>query len=260
MSNLRSILKPFIPKRFLQKYRELRFERTWQTIRKEYGALPVAEAFTRTYRSKLWGTNNGEDFFSGAGSSDRFAAPYNSWVTRFIAGHGIRTVVDLGCGDFRVGRKICEASAIHYVGVDIVPDLVAYNQSKFAAEGREFRCANIIEDDLPDGDLCLIRQVLQHLSNAQIAKVLANCAKYPFLLVTEDVYDKADARPNVDVRHGPDNRLSRRSGVYLDLPPYGLRLEHVLELDCPETNSVLRTSLIRNPSVVLHSSLARNSV
>jgi hypothetical protein len=65
------------------------------------------------------------------------------------------------------------------------------------------------------------------------------------VLVTEDVYSGPRMRPNLDIPHGPCNRLFRRSGVYLDLPPYNRKLQHVLEVVCPETDSVLRTSLIR---------------
>jgi hypothetical protein len=242
--NIRSVLKRFIPKDVLSVGKSMRKQRAWLGIRRQYGELSVAEAFAETYRSKLWGEVEGEDFCSGGGSDQQFAVPYAAWVTRFIAERGVNTVVDLGCGDFRVGQRICSITPVRYVGVDIVPDLITRNNSRFGRNGVEFKCANIIEDELPDGDLCLIRQVLQHLSNAQISRVLANCAKFPYLLVTEDVYNGPGMRPNLDTQHGPDNRLFRHSGVYLDLPPYSLRTQNVLEVVCPDTNSVIRTSLI----------------
>jgi hypothetical protein len=62
-----------------------------------------------------------ESFFSGGGSLEEFAAPYTDWLIRFIAERKINTVVDLGCSDFRVGRRICSAVSVNYVGVDIVP-------------------------------------------------------------------------------------------------------------------------------------------
>jgi Methyltransferase domain len=153
-------------------------------------------------------------------------------------------VVDLGCGDFRVGQRICSAISVNYVGVDIVPGLIAYNQTRFGSDCVNFKCANIITDELPDGDLCLIRQVLQHLSNKQISQVLANCGKFPYLVITEDVYNGPNMRPNLDIMHGPDNRLHRRSGVFLDRAPFALRTQNVVEISCPEFNSVIRTCLI----------------
>jgi SAM-dependent methyltransferase len=167
-------------------------------------------------------------------------------VVRFINEHAIKTVVDLGCGDFRVGRRICSQTNVRYIGIDIVPALIAHHQANFSREGVEFRCANIIQDELPDGELCLIRQVLQHLSNREISCVLSRLNKYGHLLVTEDVYHGSrTVRPNLDHLHGPDNRVHKRSGVFLDLPPYSLASQTLLEVSSPQTESVLRTLLIR---------------
>jgi hypothetical protein len=218
--------------------------RTWAQIRQQYGQLSVAEAFVQTYRNKLWGEIEGDDFFSGFGSLDKFAAPYVEWLTRFIVEHGIKNIVDLGCGDFRIGRQICSAVSVNFVGVDIVPDLIQFNQSEYGNAKISFKCLDIIEDDLPNGDICLVRQVLQHLSNTQISRVLANCSKFPYLVVTEDVYCGRGMRPNVDIMHGPDNRLHKRSGVFLDKAPFCLRTRSVLEMLCPEFSSVIRTCLI----------------
>jgi len=239
-AGLRAVARRIAPKCILR----IREHLKWVRIREHYAQLPVAEAFSTTYRSRLWGNIEGEEFFSGVGSREEFGAPYTDWVRRFILERNIGTVVDLGCGDYRVGRQICSAALVTYVGVDIVPDLVAYNQSRFGGERVGFTCMNIIEDQLPDGELCLIRQVLQHLSNKQISRVLTNCAKYPYLIVTEDVYSGARVRPNLDIRHGPDNRLFRRSGVFLDHAPFALRTQNVLEIPCPQTHSVIRTCLI----------------
>jgi hypothetical protein len=107
----------------------------WAGIRRHYGALPVAEAFEQIYRSKAWGEADGEAYCSGFGSASEFAAPYAEWVNRFVNERGIRTIVDLGCGDIRVGRLICANSrTLQYVGLDVVPDLVAYNNPVLAAK------------------------------------------------------------------------------------------------------------------------------
>jgi SAM-dependent methyltransferase len=211
---------------------------------RRYGRLPVAEAFAEVYRRKDWGQVEGERFCSGFGSGYGFAVPYAEWVNRFIAERGITTVVDVGCGDFRVGRRICSASTAHYIGVDIVPDLIAHNKARFGRRGIDFLCANVIESRPPHGDICLIRQVLQHLSNVQISRVLANCATFRYLVITEDIYAGSGMRPNLEKPHGPDNRLFKRSGVYLDLPPYSLKAQNVLEIAIPATRSIVRTLLI----------------
>jgi hypothetical protein len=251
LSKLRSIVKQFVPQPILRTLKNGRTDLIWAQIRKKYGRLSVEEAFTQTYRNKLWGKSEGEEFFSGDGSLNRFGAPYVEWITKFITDRNVRTVVDLGCGDFRIGQRICLATLVNYVGIDIVSELITYNQSRFGNERVSFKCANIIEEEMPNGDLCLIRQVLQHLSNKQISRVLTNCTKFPYVVVTEDVYSGERMRPNLDIMHGPDNRLHKRSGVFLDYAPYSLRTQYVLETCCPETSSVIRTCLIENANNAL---------
>ncbi len=240
-SNQRSFLKQFVPQSIL----EARKQSRWKPIRQRYAALSVGDAFSETYRTKLWGEAKGEPFYSGDGSCENFAVPYVELLTNFFREERITSVVDLGCGDFRVGRRLCANTCASYIGVDVVPELIAHNQSRFGRDGIEFRNLDIIKDPLPDGEVCLIRQVLQHLSNAEIAQVLAKCSKYPFLVVTEDVYKGWWSRPNLDHVHGPDNRLHKRSGVYVDLPPYSLKAETILDVPCPTTSSTIRTVLVR---------------
>ncbi len=237
---LRQAIKGRLPRWFLRWHKR----RKWEPIRQRYGALHVADCFSEIYRTRLWGEAEGEDFYSGGGSEEYFAAPYLKQVQRLIAEHQIRTVVDLGCGDFRVGRLISEQCNVQYVGVDVVPDLISYNRSRFAGPQVEFRCANLIDDALPDGGLCLIRQVLQHLTNAEILRVLAKCAKYRAVLVTEELFTKRGSRPNLDITHGPDNRASDNSGVFLHLPPFSLKTTTVLELPIPGDETVIRSVLV----------------
>ena len=153
----------------------------WQRWQKAsyYKRLSVSEAFSDIYRTHAWGSFEDRPFCSGEGSiREEAVGPYCAMVRDFIAGNNIRRVVDLGCGDFAVGSRFI-GPAVHYVGIDVVPDLIHYNQEHFGAPGVEFRCINIIDDQLPHGDLCLLRQVLQHLSNAQILKTLQVAAPLP---------------------------------------------------------------------------------
>jgi SAM-dependent methyltransferase len=75
------------------------------------------------------------------------------------------TFIDLGCGDFQVGQQLLPLCS-SYIGIDIVKVLIENNNNKFKDTKASFLCLNIIEDDLPTGDVCFVRQVLQHLSNS----------------------------------------------------------------------------------------------
>lgn len=77
-----------------------------------------------------------------------------------------------------------------------------------------FKCADITKDPLPAADLCLVRQVLQHLSNGEIINVLANLRNFSQILISEDVPVQPKSF-NRDKPHGPDVRTYYGSGVYL---------------------------------------------
>ena len=57
-----------------------------------------------------------------------------------------------------------------YNGVDIVDELIEHNRKTFRHPNIRFHCMDAAKDnvDLPFGELLIIRQVLQHLSNADI--------------------------------------------------------------------------------------------
>jgi hypothetical protein len=170
-------------------------------------------------------------------------------VRAFIAEDRVRTVIDLGCGDYRVGRLLREPGD-RYVGVDIVPALVERNRLQFGGPETEFMCLDITADELPSGDLCLVRQVLQHLSNAEIAAVLRKLRQYRVVLVTEHYPTPGRlVRPNADKPHGGDTRVIDGSGVYLDQPPFCCAVENILEapVEKPlvEVGESIRTFLLR---------------
>jgi hypothetical protein len=89
--------------------------------------------------------------------------------------------------------------------------------------------------------VCLIREVLQHLSNAQILKVLPKLQAYRWVLVTER---HMGATPNVDQSHGAPTRVG--SGVYLEQKPFSIpneKLRLVAEIDPIADEGTLRTYL-----------------
>jgi hypothetical protein len=137
---------------------------------------------------------------------------------------------------------------INYIGIDIVEALIQANQARYANERISFRTLDITTDSLPFAELCLIRQVLQHLSNAQILKVLANCQKYKYVIITEHVPTGQKVKPNVDKPHGPDIRLRYNSGIFLDQPPFNQKVENIFEVPVTEKGGVLLTTLLTQPT------------
>jgi SAM-dependent methyltransferase len=214
----------------------------WQNAN-YYRQLPVKDVFSTIYQSQEWGARADRPFCSGEGSVREDAVgPYCEMVRSFIKDKNIKRVVDLGCGDFHVGARLI-GPEIHYTGVDVVPLLIDYNQQHFGSAGAEFRCLNMIEDELPAGDLCLVRQVLQHLSNAQIQQTLQSLSRYRFAIITEHVYVGPGLRRNLDKPHGPGIRFPKRSGVFLESPPFNCPATVLLEVPIKQ-NEVLRSVLV----------------
>ena len=100
----------------------------------------------------------------------------------------------LGCGDFNVGKELVPYTK-KYVAVDIVTDLIAHHKEKFKEENLEFRCLDIAVDDLPSGDCALLRQVLQHLSNTEVQKIVHKLPDFKYVIVTEHI-PEGDFVPN----------------------------------------------------------------
>jgi hypothetical protein len=219
---VKSIAKSVVPAGLLRLNRRWKLSR----LRKANQTRPIKQVFTGIYEQHLWG-GTGDDYCSGSGSSDLHASRYASAVNSLIAEKGTTTVIDLGCGDFRCGRAI-RREGVTYVGIDIVDGLIRRNAKAYGDDSTSFMCLDIVADPLPDGDLCLIRQVLQHLSNAQIASVLQKTRKYRYVLVTEHYPAPfVTCRPNLDKPHGPDTRIYDDSAVCLDQPPFNVSPESI---------------------------------
>ena len=221
----------------------------------------VASVFEAIYHNNRWGGQAG-DFCSGGGSSDEtITSQYISTIERLSDVEGFRGLrfLDLGCGDFRIGSRLVPLAG-HYTAADIVAPLIAHHQIQYHAMPVDFQVVDMIDGPLPDADVCFIRQVFQHLSNSQIAKVLPKLAKFRWVIITEHLpSNEHSAVPNLDKVHGTDIRLMRNSGVYLHLPPFSLpqsQLTTVLEVKGPGFNGgiaepgVIRTLLWRPQSIV----------
>jgi SAM-dependent methyltransferase len=193
--------------------------------------MSPAKVFSEVYARNIWGGGGG-DFSSGPGSADQFGEPYCAAILAAVDIGPETTIVDLGCGDFRVGARLSSKTPARYIGVDVVPSLIEGLQERYGTERIAFRCLDITDDPLPAGNICLIRQVFQHLSNEQIANVVAKLSVYDRVFVTEHFpADESVAVPNLDKVQGAGTRVN--SGVYLDRHPYSLTTRELLSVPVP---------------------------
>ncbi|PRX39603.1 class I SAM-dependent methyltransferase [Salegentibacter salegens] len=206
---------------------------------------PTKDAMAQIYENNLWGGNQSE-FFSGDGSHNpKLINPYLASVTSFLKSFETQPVIcDLGCGDFNIGKELMKYSK-RYIAIDIVPDLIAHNRKTFKAENLEFHSLDIAKDNLPSGDCVILRQVLQHLSNAEIKSVVEKLYNYKYVILTEHL-PEGNFEPNQDIISGQGIRLKKQSGVNLLAPPFNFKVvneKQLLSINSSEFKGVLVTTL-----------------
>ncbi|AUC77303.1 class I SAM-dependent methyltransferase [Olleya sp. Bg11-27] len=192
-------------------------------IKKNKKPWPTKDAMAQVYTNRLWGCNQ-SDFYSGEGSHDpEIVKPYIEVLIAFLTSFKKPLVVcDLGCGDFNIGKQLVQ-HAKKYEAVDIVAALITYNEKEFVADNLQFYCLDIAVADLPAGDCIILRQVLQHLSNAEVASVVQKLAHYKYVVITEHV-PNGDFIPNMDIVSGQGIRLKKQSGVNVLAPPFNFKV------------------------------------
>ena len=180
---------------------------------------PTKEVMIQIYQMHLWGGKEYE-FYSGEGSHDAsIIEPYQETVLSFLKSFDQPLIVcDLGCGDFNVS-KVFTPFTKEYIGIDIVPDLIKRNQELFQGENRSFLCKDVAADELPKGTCALVRQVLQHISNDEIQKILTKLSAYRYVILTEHL-PSGDFIPNKDKIASQGIRLKQQSGINLIESPF----------------------------------------
>ncbi len=202
-------------------------------MRAKFSGLNPPEAFQLVYAGRHWGSSldPAHPFNSGTGSTDaEVVATYVNSVRRWLDGLPRKQdVADIGCGDFRVGSQI-RPHCGRYVAYDCVSELIRSNDVRWAGRGVEFRVLDATAAKPDRADVVFIRQVLQHLPNELISRLIANVVpQCNWLIVTEHL-PEGDFVSNVDKPIGPDIRCTTGSGVVLTEPPFSIRPMESVEL------------------------------
>lgn len=202
--------------------------------------------FEWVYENNQWGRSpTGARYYSD--SPSEATGPYRAFLQSFIAEHPeIRTVVDLACGDYQLSRET-EFRDRQYIGADIYHQLIEHNRSLYGDERHHFLTLDLVEDEPPDGDLCLLSMALYLMSHADVLRVLGKLKRYRYVLATDGQPDlPPNERRNID---RPTGKYTPRdlygAGFYLELPPFNQELRVVCEHQLP-SGEILRTVLMIN--------------
>lgn len=154
----------------------------------------IIKTFTDVYENKIWGDNNESNYkgSSGAGSALSYnEKTYVPFMNKFIKDYNIKSVVDLGCGDFVIGLLLYGHTNINYTGYDAYKTLVDVNNEKFKDNNNfKFIHSDFTSEkdriNLKSADLCVIKDVLQHLPNSVITNFMdyiIKSKKYKYILI-----------------------------------------------------------------------------
>ena len=223
MSRLEKILPPFI----------LRWSKS--TSWKRWNNKTNQEIFEEIYHQNIWGKPQDSEspFFSGGGSHGADVVDsYVKCVKKFLTELPRKPiVVDLGCGDFNIGQNFLTLSK-EYIGCDVVPSLIEFNQRKYTNKNLSFIHLDAVKDELPKGEIVIIRQVLQHLSNSQIQEVLKKVkSNFRYLILTEHLPKKENFVANVDIPAGHLIRANINSGLDIEKPPFSVTVKNKKVID-----------------------------
>jgi len=175
----------------------------------------MQEAFEKVYATNEWHHGSGE------GSLPRHTRGYVQFLQQFLREKRIKSVVDMGCGDWQFSRLI-DWTGIQYHGFDLVKSVIDANTRQFSKPNIAFNRYDGDFSQLPDADLLITKDVLQHLSHANIMKFLPHINRYPMCLITNCVNPHGETL-NKDIEDGEFRYLDMR------LPPFNVHGEVVYE-------------------------------
>ena len=169
----------------------------------------IRDLFTRAYVLNIWGSAESR---SGPGSTLERTAALREELPKLFAELGVRSVLDIGCGDFNWFRTL--DVDVHYTGIDVVDELIQENRRRYGRPDRRFEVMEITAQTPPRADLVFTRDCLVHLENSEIETALANIRKSgaTYLLATTFV----DRTTNPDIPSGAWRPIN------LEKPPFSL--------------------------------------
>ncbi len=172
--------------------------------------------FEKIYKDKVWYKG------SGSGSLPENTAQYRNALADYIAKNHIKTILDIGCGDWQF-MHLMDLSGVDYTGIDVVPWLIEENQGRYGAPNIRFLHGDASTMQLPKADLVILKDVLQHWSNGTIKQFLGRLREYPHVLLLNTLTtEKQPKNVNADIAIGEARPID------LVKPPFDYAVEEIL--------------------------------
>jgi len=219
---MKKLIGRFIPG-FVKRWRNEYLKKRYLHLMK---VKPPEKVFEHIYKTKYWGD---DESVSGAGSTFQQTEEVRRILPELFKKYNVRSFLDLPCGDFHWMKKV-NLQGVDYTGADIVKDMIAENQLKYATQNVNFKVINLLADELPAVDMIMCRDCFIHLSTDNIFKGLQNIkrSKIKYLLTTTYV----DRTQNSDILTGQWRALN------LLIAPFGLTPMEIISEKCTEADGL----------------------
>jgi hypothetical protein len=182
-----------------------RIRRLLEAVRGDHATI-----FARIHRERAWGDDGS---LSGPGSTPARGADFRDDLLALLRALDTRVLLDAPCGDCAWIGPVADRVA-EYIGVDVVPALIAANQARHATRGRSFLQADLTRDPLPRADVVLCRDCLVHFSTRDVRAALANLRRSGAQWLITTTF--------VGVEHNREIRTGDWRPLNLERPPFSL--------------------------------------
>lgn len=178
----------------------------------------MKDIFEQIYSSNSWKDNYGTS--SGPGSAIECSKEYLLFLQNYVKQNNIVSILDLGCGDFNLMRHF-NFDNVQYLGLDVVSTAIEYNKINYSKQNVKFQEMDIFSFKSSNKfDLVILKEVLQHLSNDSITKLLTNIDYAKKLMIINDITDN-----NVDCIDGGYRPIN------LNKSPFNFNCKKIFEYD-----------------------------
>ena len=174
----------------------------------------MEQIFTKIYNDCVWGNNNETNYCGSSGSGSEINYNINEYVPflkLYILNNNIKSIVDLGCGDFKCGELIYNDLDVKYTGYDAYKNVVEHNKKRFESNSKyNFINLDIYSEinKINEGELCILKDVLQHWSTYNIntfLEQLISSKKFKYILICNCCFQE---NSNIDIDDGGFRYLS----------------------------------------------------
>ena len=160
----------------------------------------MEKQFTYVYTRNEWLID------SGPGSTVEYNIHfYIPFLRQFIIGNKIKTITDLGCGDFKCGKLIYDDLDVEYLGYDCVfENIINKHKLQYTSNTKyQFIHMDIFNEKMIiGGDLCILKDILCHWKLDNIyyfLDYLVESKKFKYILIINccgQVEDNIDINDN----------------------------------------------------------------